>query len=131
MSLVPKIFTVFVWRLEGAARQVDMHYVAGMNSADAEERIKERNATHLGGQCFITTDEVEENYGDGCKLNANRWRSETTTEAEFRAWLRTATRPSWDAGQQQPAAFRRFHVANNRARLAAMQARAKQLASNA
>ena len=116
----PNIYTVMAWRIEGATRRLDVHYVAGLSSADAEQRIKERNASYLHGQLFITTDEFIEHHGGDDKLFTNRDRSqEATSEREFRQWTGRVTRPSWEDGEFYPAAFRRFHVENARTRKAA------------
>lgn len=119
----PNIYTVMAWRLEGNARRLDVHYVAGLSSADAEARIKERNSGYLHGQLFITTDEfMEHRDGDDAKMFTNRERSqEATSEHEFRQWMAWATRGILDgySGDFTPAAFRRFHVENARTRKAA------------
>lgn len=117
----PHIFTVMAWRLEGDTRRLDVHYVAGLSSADAEARIKERNSYYLHGQCFITTDEFIDHYGDDSKLFTNHERNqETTSEREFRQWRARVTRGARDddSGDYHPAAFRRFHIENSRARRA-------------
>jgi hypothetical protein len=109
----PGIFTVHVFRLEdGGKRRLQVHYVAGTSSADAEARIKASNASrHLAGQCFITTDEHEALHGDGCKLYTTRFRNEDDIDSEtLRRWARSHTRASVEDGDYHPAAFRRFHV---------------------
>ncbi|WOB06503.1 hypothetical protein [Piscinibacter gummiphilus] len=118
--MTPKIFTVMVFQMVDSIRRLDVHHVAGMTSDDAEQRIKLRNADHLGGQCFITTDKHEAERGDGCKLYTTRWRNaESVSDEEFRAWLRRATHDSVEDGDSHPAAFRRFHVQPAVVRLAA------------
>jgi hypothetical protein len=120
----PHIFSVMVFRMEGGKRRLCLHYVAGMTSADAEARIKERDSAHLTGQCFITTDEHEGNHGTGCKLYTTRMHEgEPMTDLELRRWVRQMTRPCREEGELHPAAFRRFHVEGSRKAAAAHQAR--------
>lgn len=111
----PHIFTVYAFQIVDGQRRLNLHYVAGMCSADAEVRIKSRNAEHLTGQCFVTTDEHESNHGDGCKLYTTRYTNEPhISDADFRGWVRRMTRPVRDAGDTYPAPCRRFHVEGSR-----------------
>ena len=108
----PKIFTVHVFKLVDGARRLDVHYVAATTSAEAEKRIAASHAAHLAGQCFITTDELEEAYGhSGVKCYVTSYRSGgPITDEEFAHWQRAMTRASRVEGACHPAAFRRFHV---------------------
>lgn len=115
----PKIFTVMVWQVAEGKRRLRVHYVAGLNSRDAEARIKARNLTHLTGQCFITTDEHEAEYGDGCKLYTTEYTNEEhVSDDKFRAWVRCMTRPRWDDGDKSPPVYRRFHAEGVRKQVA-------------
>jgi hypothetical protein len=119
MNTQPAIFTVYVFQIVVGKRRLRTHFVAGTSSADAEARIKASNATHLAGQCFITTDEHERVQGDGCKLYTTETdASEPINDDAYRLWVRAMTNPSWDA-DRTPAPLRRFHVDGNRAALAA------------
>lgn len=108
----PKIFTVQVFRIVDGARRLDVHFVAGMSSADAEARIAASHAEHLAGQCFITTDELEDTYGtSGVRTYVTSYRSDgPISDADFAHWQRTMTRASRVEGVVHPAAFRRFHI---------------------
>jgi len=99
----PKIFTVHVFKTVDGDRLLDVHYVAATSSAEAQARIASSHAEHLVGQCFITTDELEDTYGQcGVKTYVTSYRSGgPITDEEFAHWQRSMTRvcdrPDWIA----------------------------------
>lgn len=114
MSTTPQvsIYTVYVFQIRDGKRILNLHYVAGLSSDDAERRIKERHTDHLKGQCFITTDELRDfDTAADCKLYTTRYRNEESISDEsHRRWVRAMTRESSHDGERHPAAVRRFHV---------------------
>jgi hypothetical protein len=107
----PQIFTVHVFRpVENNCFRLDVHYVVGLNSADAEERIKREDGQHIEhGARFILTDAHMTAHPRSCQLYTTRHRNEDAMPAhEFSDWLRRMTKPHCEEGDVVPAAFRRF-----------------------
>ena len=110
MDNTPIIFTVMVFQMVDGLRRLDVHYVAGFASADAEARIKARAGEHLkGADCYIMTDEIVAQHDNTLRLYATRYANEASVSDEvYKAWVRTTTRASFEDGEMQPASFRRM-----------------------
>lgn len=107
----PKIFTVHVFRpVENNCFRLDVHYVAGFSSADAEERIKREDGEHLEyGARFILTDAHMAAHPRSCQLYISRYAKQDAIPAhQFSAWMLSMTKPHCEDGDVVPAAFRRF-----------------------
>ncbi|MDR8093110.1 hypothetical protein KPB05_37270 [Burkholderia gladioli] len=106
----PQIFTVhcFEQRDDGNYR-LNVHYVAGFNSKDAELRILKNDVAFLKGSRFINTDEFMYDHPQPTRLFATRMRNEDSVSREdFKAWVCASTRASESDGQTHPASFRAF-----------------------
>ncbi|MDN7880099.1 hypothetical protein [Burkholderia aenigmatica] len=106
----PQIFTVhcFEPRDDGNYR-LNVHYVAGFDSEDAELRILKSDAAFLKGSRFINTDEFMYDHPQPTRLFATRMRNEDSVSREdFKAWVRASTQASKSDGQNHPATFRAF-----------------------
>lgn len=111
MTKEPKIFTVHVFRpVENKCMRLDVHYVVGFTSADAEDRIKKEEGQHLDhGRRFILTDEHMVDHPRSCQLYTTRYTNEDAMSRDaFNRWVRSMTTASNDDGIIQPAAFREF-----------------------
>lgn len=107
----PLIFTVHLFRpVENNCVRMDVHYVVGFSSADAERRIKEEQGQHLDyGTRFIITDELMAAHPRSCQFYTTRYRNEDAMPAsEFSNWIRRMTEPHFSDGEREPAAFRQF-----------------------
>jgi hypothetical protein len=107
----PQIFTVHVFRpVENNCFRLDVHYVVGFTSADAEERIKREEDQHLKyGARFILTDAHIAERPRTCQLYTTRYTNEDAMPAHaFNDWVRRMTKPHCEDGVVVPAAFRKF-----------------------
>lgn len=111
IAQIPAIFTVYVWRIIEGKRQLELHLVAGFNSADAESRIKETNSECLTKESYIVTDERNQlcNYNPAvrCYVNGGS-KKDDISDQEFNGWIRTMTVPQNDEGVMVPAGVRRI-----------------------
>lgn len=100
------IFTVFLWRCNQDSYSLDLHLVAGFDSADAERRIKASSLEHIrqqGSSCFITTDDnVSNHYDPSVRLYANKNGSENITQEQYFRWVQTMTREHHADGEKYP-----------------------------
>ncbi|WP_158906803.1 hypothetical protein [Burkholderia sp. L27(2015)] len=92
-SKQPLIFSVLCFSPIGETKfKLDVHYVAGFDSADAEQRIVTNDSAHLVGRRFINTDGLMEHHPKPTCLYATRYTNVTSiSEQEFSNWVRQMT----------------------------------------
>lgn len=104
------IFTVFLWRDTGDNYILDLHLVAGFDSADAERRIKASSIEHIrqeGATCFITTDDnVSNHYDPAVRLYVNGGTKENISKDQYLRWVQTMTRGFYLDGEKHSANVR-------------------------
>lgn len=107
------IYTVTCVIVHNGRRRMEMHHVAGFSSDDAERRMKEHSAPHLGGDCYITTDDAIASRPDACiSRYITGWRkTEDMSDDEYRRWVHSTTEPSTFDGQTEGPTLRRFDPA--------------------
>jgi copper homeostasis protein CutC len=107
----PMIFSVMTFRQnDDGTFKLDVHYVAGVSSADAETRILNCAATHLANvHRFIQTDEHMEVHPDSVRLYSTRYtNSDSMSAYELDRWISSSTTGGYCDGDHHPATFRRF-----------------------
>jgi hypothetical protein len=112
MDKKPMIFNVMAWiKNDDGTFRLCVHHVAGFDSADAEQRIKEEGSQFLRGQLFINTDRFMEHHGTACRMYSTNYANEdNVSTSEYRKWVYRMLRDDEYDGDVMPAPYRRFHV---------------------
>lgn len=112
MDKNPLIVTVMCFeKLEDGNYKLNVHYVAGFDSADAERRILESESKFLTAAArFIHTDGYLESYDRSfVRMYTTRHTNEDSiSERDFRTWVNRSIHESSEDGEVFPATYRSF-----------------------